>query len=223
MNSTGMAMDTSDLSTMPHFHPFSGSPNNHAAKDVCAKFPDNMVDWVLLQIRNAANPDEILQQKAAILLTDGRIVDPIPSFKGAPAPGDTLDGVVFYDLIPDQEYILSVKTTQGNIAMGNTSTTLPNLTHYDFTNAANIANTIVFATKSNDKKALSCECIYIKEVNGTITSDTYQAAHSILSSGIISMPEAIWFKADSSVILNPLFEVQLGAELSVEMEGCSEE
>ena len=136
----GSKMTPISTETMTNYHPFSGEPWHYSGRDVSPKLPEDFVDWVLLQIRDAADPSTVLQEKAALLLQDGRIVDAYPSLRGVAAPGDTLDGVVFYDLIPDYPYVLSVKTRYKTVTQANHSVILPNDIHYDFTNTDNVTN-----------------------------------------------------------------------------------
>lgn len=156
-NSTEMTLPISE--DRVHFQPFSSSRWNYHGKDVCPKFYENMIDWVLLEIREAANPDNILQQKAAILLSDGSIVDAYPSLRGVAQPGDMLDGVVIYDLIPNQEYVLSIKTTYDNMALANQAIVLPNNTPYNFTNIALVEDTQNYEIINSNTIALNCIAI----------------------------------------------------------------
>lgn len=140
-----------------HFQPFATAPWNYQGKDICPKFYSDMVDWVLLEIRDASNPVNILQQKAAILLKDGSIVDAYSALRGVAAPGDQLDGVVIYDLIPNKNYLLSVQTRQQTMAMANTIVLLPNAMPYDFTSSSNVANISDFVPISSILIALNQE------------------------------------------------------------------
>ena len=160
------SMVASGFIDLDHYHPFSSSPWNYTGRDVCPKFYDDMVDWVLLEIRASTSPDSILQQKAAVILKDGRIVDAYPSLQGAAQVGDRLDGVVFYDLIPNVEYILSVKTRNQTIAIASQSVHLPNAIHYDFTNPNEVENLNAF-------EHITSESIALKSIGVTATaSDT---------------------------------------------------
>jgi len=63
--------------------------------------PDNtVIDWVLVEARDAANNYEVAEQKAALLLGDGRVV-------GA---DDFDEALKFYQLSPNKVYHVSIKT-----------------------------------------------------------------------------------------------------------------
>jgi hypothetical protein len=59
---------------------------------------DNVVDWILLELRKSGTPTSVLQSRSALLLADGDVVD--------------IDGaspVYFKNLEPASDYIISVK------------------------------------------------------------------------------------------------------------------
>ena len=56
---------------------------------------------------------------------------------------------------------------------------------------------------------------------GNISSGTYEVSDSIQSDGMISAPNTVIFKAGKGILLEPGFEVQLGAELEAIIEGCN--
>jgi hypothetical protein len=57
-------------------------------------------------------------------------------------------------------------------------------------------------------------------LSGTIESGVYQASNSVSSSGMIPTTNTVELIASSSVTLDPVFEVQLGSELLVEIGNC---
>ncbi len=133
-------MKIPDPESRKHFQPFSGAPWNYSGLDICPKFYENIIDWVMLEIRDTEDPQNIYTRKAAILLSDGRIVDAYPALQGVAQPGDMLDGVVIYDLIPNQEYLISVTTRQQRTAWANQAFMLPNQASLDLTNSDNVAS-----------------------------------------------------------------------------------
>lgn len=78
----GSDMDNSLHSTgmIPLVQPFSVEPWNYTGEEAVAEVPEQVVDWVLVETRDAygvesAGLSSILERKAAFLLTDGRVVD----------------------------------------------------------------------------------------------------------------------------------------------------
>lgn len=55
----------------------------------------DIVDWVLIEIRDKNDPKIIRYSKSCLLATDGRFID----------PSDNLPGVLFIDIHPDEYYI----------------------------------------------------------------------------------------------------------------------
>lgn len=104
-NSATGAMRT-DLRTealLPLEQPFNQSPWNYNGEEQYATMSDmpiNAVDWVLVEIRYPYDNYIVVEKRAAILLSDGRIVD---------VNGFT-DGVLFYRLALTGAYYVSLKT-----------------------------------------------------------------------------------------------------------------
>lgn len=57
-------------------------------------------------------------------------------------------------------------------------------------------------------------------LSGTITSGTYQADLSVTSAGLVPISNTVELVASNSVVLNPVFEVQLGSVLVIEIDDC---
>jgi hypothetical protein len=76
--------------------PYNVTPWNYSGNESIQIIPDNVVDWVLVELRNKNNNSEIIGSRAAFVLTNGKIVD--------------LDGVnpVSFSIPPD-DYFISVK------------------------------------------------------------------------------------------------------------------
>lgn len=86
---------------IPTQQPFGGMPWNYNGTEIIAlsDMPDNVVDWVLVEVRNPDNSSEILDTRAALLLDDGSVMD---------VTGDK--AVNFYNLNDRKaQYLLSVK------------------------------------------------------------------------------------------------------------------
>ena len=77
---TGGTMTTGLNSVIPMAQPFQASPWNYSGSELLASVPPAMVDWLLLELRDApsassATASTIVERKAAILLSDGSVVD----------------------------------------------------------------------------------------------------------------------------------------------------
>ena len=116
---------------VPTAQPFFAMPWNYQGTESVADsadFPADMVDWVLVEIRDAADNYIIIEQKAALLLADGRIVDPTSTV-----------GVTFSLLTPDTDYYISVKVRNHLAIMSNAAVILPNTTSLDLSDANNVS------------------------------------------------------------------------------------
>jgi hypothetical protein len=80
-NGTDMDTDLNSLGLIPLAQPFNAAPWNYAGNESVVAIPNaNVVDWVLLELRDATNAASagsgtIIDQKAGFLLKDGSIVD----------------------------------------------------------------------------------------------------------------------------------------------------
>lgn len=111
---------------LPTSQPYSVAPWNYNGGENLAILPPNMTDWVLLEVRDATNPANLLDRSAAILLSDGSVVD----IDGNP------NGVRFKQLTQVGNYFVSVKHRNHVGAMTATPIVLPSGAIYDFTTAA---------------------------------------------------------------------------------------
>ncbi|MDX1406907.1 MAG: HYR domain-containing protein, partial [Saprospiraceae bacterium] len=74
MNQTNTGMDANLNAILPLNQPYNVAPFNHAGTESVAGFGPNVVDWMLLELRDAVT-DDLVAARAALLLTDGSIVD----------------------------------------------------------------------------------------------------------------------------------------------------
>ncbi len=111
---------------LPLEQPFNRPPWNYAGTELLSNIPNNMVDWILLEVRDANNNNQILAQKAAILLNDGDIVDNTRNYKGVRF--DNLDASLSYHFVVRTRNHLAVISETAIMAA-------PNVL-YDFTNPA---------------------------------------------------------------------------------------
>ena len=124
--STGMMNTTlKSEGLLPLNQPYNRPPWNYNGGESVANqadIPTNTVDWVLVEIRSAADAEVILSNRAAFLLDDGNIVD--------------IDGVTngtnICGLESGTEYYIVVRHRNHLAVMSADPITLPNVTTYDF-------------------------------------------------------------------------------------------
>jgi hypothetical protein len=89
-------MRTTINSLLPNTQPYSAPPYNYGGSEFLPVLPAHIVDWVLVEIREAADVDVVVAQRAALLTSEGLVVD--------------LDGVspvTFY--APNANYYVSIR------------------------------------------------------------------------------------------------------------------
>jgi uncharacterized surface anchored protein len=74
--STGvMRTDLNSQGLLPLQQPFSQAPWNYSGTEAVSAIPSaEVVDWVLVEVRDVANPATILSRQAAFMLEDGQVV-----------------------------------------------------------------------------------------------------------------------------------------------------
>ena len=60
---------------IPNEQPFSGSPYSYLGMESVGTFPDSIVDWVLIEIRDSADIATVLARQAALVTASGTIQD----------------------------------------------------------------------------------------------------------------------------------------------------
>ncbi|MGB0929798.1 MAG: hypothetical protein ACPGVB_03420 [Chitinophagales bacterium] len=147
--------------------------------------PFNVVDWVLVELRNEADTS-LVAQKAAWLLSDGSVMD-VSGRKG----------VLFEDIAPNDSYFLLVRHRNHLDVLSSIAVTLPNT--YDFTSASNQAagngqlvavSENVFALKAGDVDGNGI--VSIEDFNGYQTQQAFlnEYAESDLSmDGLVSVKD----------------------------------
>ena len=74
----GTSMMTTDLNSIPLSQPFNTSPWNYEGLEVLGEVPLKMVDWVLVELRDAPNASSatsgtVIARKAALLTNNGHV------------------------------------------------------------------------------------------------------------------------------------------------------
>jgi len=68
-------MSTSLTNLVPGTQPYNVAPWNYQGNETILLVPPTMVDWVLVELRDASDPGIIISRRAAILLNNGDIAD----------------------------------------------------------------------------------------------------------------------------------------------------
>ncbi|MGB1207141.1 MAG: hypothetical protein ACPG5B_15955 [Chitinophagales bacterium] len=110
---------------LPYEQPFAQAPWYYDGTETIVNPNNNIVDWVLLEVRDGADDFMVVEYQAALLLDDGTIV-------GA---SDFNTNLKFYDLLPDKAYHVSIKSRHHVAVMTEQSYTLGNSPLIDFRNA----------------------------------------------------------------------------------------
>jgi len=124
--------DTNTLDTIlrsegyiPLTQPYSGSPWNYSGTEQVGSIPPQVVDWVLVELRNTAQNPTVVHRRAAFILYDGTIVDINGSgqlcFPDADAGG-------YYIVIYHRNHLAIMSANPVTLSLG------PN-SQYDFTNS----------------------------------------------------------------------------------------
>ncbi len=113
---------------LPNEQPFNTAPWFYNGNESAAILPNEAVNWVLVEIRNANYPYDLEARNAALLLADGTVV----------GTNSEIDAIHFPDL-NSGEYHIIVRARGHLDVMSARAVSLPNMLPYDFTNAANIA------------------------------------------------------------------------------------
>jgi PKD repeat protein len=132
-NGVEMNSELTVLNDFPFSQPYSGSPWNYSGTENVAGIPTNVVDWVLVELRDAtdaatATAATRISQQAAFVLSDGSVVDM-----------DGISNLQFTNSIIHQLFVviwhrnhLSVLSASPLVKIGETYS-------YDFTSDANQA------------------------------------------------------------------------------------
>lgn len=110
---------------LPMQQPYQGLPVNYAGGEQLQSLPTNIVDWVLVELRSPAYPYTIIEQRAALVASDGRLVDM-----------DGNDGVAFFEAAASENYRLAVRPRQHLGVLSSQTLSLPNTTPYNFTDTS---------------------------------------------------------------------------------------
>ena len=121
---------TANATNVPLVQPFYRVPWIYEGTESVASLPTNVIDWVLLEVRDANNKNTIVAQRAALLLSNGDVVD---------TDGST--GVNFGTTITaGTAYHLAIKHRNHLAIVSANTTTFPNAAAFDFSNPNAVEN-----------------------------------------------------------------------------------
>ena len=116
-------------------HPYTGAPWNYNGMERLVSVPDSVVDWVLVELRDATNPAVVVAKRAALLRNDGSIIDILPYTILGPSD------VIFTGVSPGNYYI-AIKHRNHLAIMSRLTVALSNSASlYDFTDSQTKAST----------------------------------------------------------------------------------
>ncbi len=133
---------------LPLTQPYNTAPWNYTGTENVASIPNNVTDWVLIELRDAANNNVVIAQRAAFLMSNGNVQDL-----------DGLSGVQFTGL-PTGNYYIVVRHRNHLDVMSAAAVNLPSVLTYDFTTSANQA------LAGQQETVGSAFALYAGDVNG---------------------------------------------------------
>nr|HMS53085.1 hypothetical protein [Chitinophagales bacterium] len=175
---------------IPTTQPYNTAPWNYAGTEsYTGTLPTTVIDWVLVELMNIVNNDNFTVQgrKAALLLSNGKIVDPTWTTNNA------IDGVLFDGAFTGQTLSVAVRHRNHLAIVSANPVALPNATTVDLS----IANNVMGG--SAQLKLLGSEYCMLAgdyDANGTITVADFNG-YATESSGINN-----YFKADFNLDKN---------------------
>jgi dienelactone hydrolase len=118
---------------LPTAQPYNISPWNYGGTEsvaTLADMPNNVTDWVLVELRQAADTS-VVAQKAVWLMNNGWLRQ----------AGATTDGITFNNLNPNNSYFVSIRHRNHLAILSNTALAYAATATIDFTQSNNVANT----------------------------------------------------------------------------------
>jgi len=122
---SGSAMNTAINSLIPGAQPYNVDPWNYPGIESLNSIPLNMVDWVLVELRDPANPAILVSRRAGVLLSNGDITDT-----------NLITSVAFSE-VPVGDYFLCIHHRNHLPVMTANPIPFPNTIAYDFSDTLN--------------------------------------------------------------------------------------
>ena len=121
-NGSSMTTALPDNEVMPDIQPYSAAPWNYNGSESFNAVPDLTVDWILVELRSAENPAQVVSTRAGLLKSDGRIMEP-----------DGTLGVTFKNILYGYYYIAILHRNHLSVMSSSPVLFSPDNDLYDFT------------------------------------------------------------------------------------------
>lgn len=117
-----MSLELNSFNLIPNQQPYT-EPTlwSYNGPETLSSIPTNMIDWVLVELRDDSDPDIIVETQAAILLNNGNILGI-----------DSNDGIILKNASPNNDYYVVVRHRNHLAVMSSQQINVPNATTYDF-------------------------------------------------------------------------------------------
>ena len=138
--SAGMRASLTGKNLVPKNHPYNLAPYNYKGiKSISTTINNNVVDWVLIELRDSSR-GVLFEQQPGLLLSDGSIVDPVAQSGDIKLASVTANSTNYQIIIKHRNHLSVSTNTAINLAPGIVTTV-------DYTNNSNVL--------SNNQKLLS--------------------------------------------------------------------
>jgi len=109
---------------LPNNQPFNIAPYNYmGSENFSGLAPLNAIDWVLVEVRSGLDNMLVIEQQAALVFNDGTVANPDSS------------ALRFYNLMPNEQYYVAIKTRNHLAVISQNPLNLPNNMVLDFSDA----------------------------------------------------------------------------------------
>ncbi len=122
--SSNMMTELSGNEFLPASQPYNAAPWFYNGTEVLGAGASSSTDWVLVELRSAQNPAQIISKRACLLRNDGRIIEP-----------DGTLGITFKNLLYGSYYIAVFQRNHLAVMTSVPVSFSPDNSLYDFTNA----------------------------------------------------------------------------------------
>ncbi len=133
-----MSTHLSDDGLLPLTQPFNRAPWLYNGNEFANSIPANVTDWVLVEIKCLNDPDRVIEQRAAFLRNDGRLLDT-----------DGSVGVTFDRLQSNTDYHLVIRSRNHLAVVASSYVNAPGNLIFDLRFEANVLGANQLASLGN--------------------------------------------------------------------------
>ncbi len=123
-----MHKELASRNLVPTDQPYGMAPFNYTGVETTSALPPDTVDWVLVELRDPANINTVIARRAALLRTDGVVMEP-----------SGRAGITFVDVVAGEYYVAIYHRNHIPVVSSVVHNTSDTQAVYDFTNAASMA------------------------------------------------------------------------------------